>query len=86
LDESGTLIASNDVILVHCYILDKNGTVVSTADSEVEFSVSGTADMISPKTIKAEAGVATALIRVGKNSNDFTVSAKCGSMYTVADR
>jgi beta-galactosidase len=86
LDESGSLIAPNDVILVHCYILDKNGTVVSTADSEVEFSVSGTADMISPKTIKAEAGVATALIRVGKNSNDFTVSAKCGSMYTVADR
>lgn len=86
LDESGTLIASNDVILVHCYILDKNGTVVTSADSEVEFSVSGTADILSPKTIKAEAGVATALIRAGKNSSDFTVSAKCGSMYTVADR
>lgn len=85
-DESGTLISKNDVIFVHCYIFDKNGTVVSTADNEVEFSISGTAALLSPHKTKASSGVATALIRTGNSNNDFTISAKCGLMYTVADR
>lgn len=86
IDESGTLVAANDVVLVHCYILDENGTVVVTSSDEVEFSVSGTAQLLSPSKIKAEAGVATCLIHTGDSNNDFTISAKCGQMYTVIDK
>lgn len=86
IDESGNLISTNDVLLVHCYFLDNESNVVLSASDNVEFSVSGSAELLSPAVIKAENGVATALIRTGKSANDFTISAKCGSMYTVADK
>lgn len=86
IDESGTLIAANDVLLVRCYILDKDDTLIPTAESEVEFSVSGTAQLLSPSRVKADGGIATALIRTGNSSNDFTLSAKCGQMYTIVDK
>ncbi len=86
IDESGTLINDNDIVLVHCYILDNKSNTVLTADDEIEFSVTGTAQLMSPSVVKPEAGVGTCLIRTGKSSNDFTISAKCGRMYTVIDK
>ena len=86
LDESGTLASAFDVLLVHCYVLDANGTTVCDFSNEIEFSVNGTAKLISPSKIKAEAGVATALIQLGQSNNDFTVSAKCGMLSTVIDK
>jgi beta-galactosidase len=66
--------------------LDANGTTVCDFSNEIEFSVNGTAKLISPSKIKAEAGIATALIQLGQNNNDFTVSAKCGMLSTVIDK
>ena len=86
LDESGTHIGANDIIMVHCYVLDGNGNTVVTCDEGVEFDVTGTAQMLSPSIVKCEAGVATAIIRTGMSANDFAISAKCRGMYTVADR
>lgn len=85
IDESGTLISDNDIVLVHCYIVDNNGNTVK-CDSEVEFGVRGTAQLLSPVRVRAVAGIATCVIRTGKSSNDFTISAKCGQMYTVIDK
>ncbi len=85
-DESGTHIEANDIIMVHCYVLDANGNTVVNCDDEVEFSVTGTAQMLSQPKIKCEAGVATAIIRTGIIANDFAISARCKGMYTVADR
>nr|MCR5453908.1 DUF4982 domain-containing protein [Bacteroidales bacterium] len=39
LDESGTHIGANDIIMVHCYVLDGNGNTVVTCNDEVEFAV-----------------------------------------------
>lgn len=86
LDESGTLIGANDIIMVHCYVLDGNGNTVVTCKDSVEFSVTGTAQLLTPTIMKCEAGVATAIIRTGKSANDFAISAKCRGMYTAADR
>jgi hypothetical protein len=86
LDESGTHIGANDIIMVHCYVLDGNGNTVVTCDEGVEFDVTGTAQMLTPSIVKCEAGVATAIIRTGMSANDFAISAKCRGMYTVADR
>ena len=86
LDESGTHIGANDIVMVHCYVLDGNGNTVVTCGDGVEFSVTGTAQMLTPSVVKCEAGVATAIIRTGMSANDFAISAKCRGMYTVADR
>ena len=86
LDESGTHIGANDIVMVHCYVLDGNGNTVVTCSDGVEFSVTGTAQMLTPSVVKCEAGVATAIIRTGMSANDFAISAKCREMYTVADR
>ena len=85
-DESGTHIGANDIMMVHCYVLDGNGNTVATCDDSVEFDVTGTAQMLTPAVVKCEAGVATAIIRTGMSANDFAISAKCRGMYTVADR
>ena len=86
IDECGTLISDNDVVLVHCYVLDNKSNTVLNARDSIEFSVTGTAHLLSPGVMMPEAGVATCLIRTGKSSNDFTISAKCGLMYTVIDK
>jgi hypothetical protein len=86
LDESGTHIGANDIVMVHCYVLDGNGNTVVTCSDGVEFSVTGTAQMLTPSVVQCEAGVATAIIRTGMSANDFAISAKCRGMYTVADR
>jgi len=86
IDERGTLISANDIVLVHCYLLDNAGNRVLTCNDEVEFAVSGTAQLLSPARVNATAGVAACLIRTGKSANDFTISAKCGLLYTVADK
>ncbi|MBQ4406423.1 MAG: DUF4982 domain-containing protein [Bacteroidales bacterium] len=85
-DESGTHIGANDIMMVHCYVLDGNGNTVVTCDDSVEFDVTGTAQMLTSAVVKCEAGVATAIIRTGMSANDFAISAKCRGMYTVADR
>lgn len=86
LDESGTHIGINDIVMVHCYVLDGNGNTVVTCGDDVEFAVTGTAHMLTPPVMKCEAGVATAIIRTGMSANDFAISAKCRGLYTVADR
>lgn len=85
-DESGAMVQPNDIIFVHCYVLDKNGSIVVSCADSVEFSVTGTAQLLSPSVIKCESGVASALVRTGISANDIAISAKCGSMYSVIDR
>ena len=85
-DESGTHIGANDVVMVHCYVLDGNGNTVVNCIEDVEFAITGTAHMLTPAVVKCEAGVATAMIRTGASADDFAISARCNGMYTAADR
>jgi len=75
IDESGKQLESgqNDVVFVYASIVDDEGTVVPTADSEVHYEVDGDAELIGTNPIKAEAGIATILLRAGEESGTVTV-------------
>lgn len=67
-DFSGKNIALNtpDVIFVYAKIVDKNGTVVPTAQNKINFSLEGApenAELVGPVKVDAEAGIATVLLR-----------------------
>jgi beta-galactosidase len=57
LDADGT-----DAIFIRAEIVDKNGELVPSAAPQVTWNVSGSAALISEPAVKAEAGIATALI------------------------
>jgi beta-galactosidase len=64
---------------VFCYIaaVDDNGTINTDYSEEINVTLKGDLEMMNPDVIKAEAGIATALIRVGKSLNgSLSVKAK----------
>ncbi len=78
LDENGRKpqSACNDVLFVYVAAIDANGTVVPDFNQEVTVHIKGDAKVLNPETIVAEAGIATALIRIGKTGNKVEVDAK----------
>jgi len=64
-----------ELFFVHANIVDGNGTVVPSADSWVNFEVRGAARLVNPVHIQAEAGIASALLRVTEFPGDITVKA-----------
>jgi beta-galactosidase len=52
-----------DAIFVYATVCDALGTPVPDAATSVDFAVSGAAQLVSPATVPAEAGIATVLIR-----------------------
>ncbi len=77
IDESGRkpTAGTNDAVFVYASILDKNGTVVRINDAEVNFSIVGSAKVMNPHAITTEAGIATALIRIGKSKEPISITA-----------
>ncbi len=65
----------SETMFVYAYIRDNNGTVVSDASNAVTFSVTGQAVLVTPPTISAEAGIASALIRVSDQPGTIIVNA-----------
>ena len=65
----------NDVLFVYASIIDQNGTVVPDAESEVFFEVEGDAELIGYNPIKAEAGIATILLKLGESEREITLRA-----------
>ena len=84
-DESGKLpkANSNDVIFVYARIVDKNGTLTPVNGQKVEFIISGDAEIINPGEIESEAGIATALIRIGKKASLLKIRAIANDMKSV---
>jgi len=87
LDESGkpAEVGVNDVIFVYAEIIDRNGTVVPVNDLEVQFSLEGNAELISPTYIKIEAGIASALLRIGDKSGLIRITASAGKDLLLDD-
>lgn len=52
-----------DAIFVRAKLLDANGNAVPDADNKIRFFISGDAALVSPETVNAEAGIATALLK-----------------------
>jgi beta-galactosidase len=74
-----------DVVFVHASLIDKNGTVSCLDNStEVEFSVSGGAYIVSPAVVKARGGIATILVQSNSlKSGKIFISAKVKELKEV---
>ena len=70
----------SETIFVYASVVDSASTVVPDASDEVTFSVSGQATLASPTTVDAEAGIATALIRVSDLPGLITVTATASGL------
>nr|MDA3879831.1 beta-galactosidase [Prolixibacteraceae bacterium] len=82
IDESGKAPKAgvNDVVFVHARLLDDNGSVVRQNDVEVTFEIEGDAQILNPEAIKTEAGIATALIKIGNSNTPVTVKANSNNI------
>lgn len=69
-----------DIVFVYATIVDSLDHPVFTADSLVQFSVRGDADLIGDNPAKAEAGIATILLRAGTNAGKVMITASSGSL------
>ncbi|TKB96227.1 glycoside hydrolase family 2 protein [Pedobacter cryophilus] len=67
---------TNDVVFVYAEVLDANGTIIPAANHSIEFELQGDAENIAPKLVKAEAGIATILLKAGNKPGKIKVTAK----------
>lgn len=65
----------SETVFIYASILDSNGTLVSYASNKVTFDVTGEGTLINPSTVTAEAGIATALVRVTTEAGQINVIA-----------
>ncbi len=64
-DLSGKELAADgaDFVFLYAHVVDDNGTTVPDAANEITFSIDGAGDLIGIKEAKAEAGIATVLLK-----------------------
>lgn len=75
-DLKGDAIAnSEDMFFAYAKIVDENGTLVTDAKKQVSFHVTGSGFLVSPESVAAEAGIATALIRTTTQPGQIIVKA-----------
>lgn len=90
LDLSGYALKSNDIVFVHALLKDSNGEIVNNFKDEILFSLEGDAIIIGENPVYAEAGIASILVKTGKDLNNLKIEAKTvnnkliGS-YTIAE-
>ncbi len=66
----------NDVLLVYAYVKDAKKNQVFDASNSIHFEIeSGDAEIIGQKTVNAEAGIASVLVRAGSKAGTIKVSA-----------
>jgi beta-galactosidase len=83
-DYSGKKLSSgqNDIVFVYASVVDKNGTVIPGAINAVKLSVNGVGSLIGDSTVKAEAGIATFLIKAGDKKGGITLQATSEKLKT----
>ncbi len=66
-----------DMVFVYAKITDANGTIIPTATNEVTFSLAeGNAEIIGENPVKAEAGIATIILKTKNLKNSVKVIAE----------
>ncbi len=80
IDKSGRIPVSGvkDAVFVYARLLDENNTVVPQNGRVVNFLVNNDARVLNPEPIETEAGIAAALIRIGKKAGNVTIKAESG--------
>ncbi|MFV5698160.1 DUF4982 domain-containing protein [Flavobacterium sp. ZT3R17] len=67
---------SPDMVFVYAKITDANGTIIPTAMNEVTFALSGkNAALIGENPVKAEAGIATIILKTKNLKSPITIKA-----------
>ena len=72
-----------DMIFVYAKITDANGTIIPTATNEVTFTLTeGNAELIGENPVKAEAGIATIILKTKNLKSPVKVRAKSENLQT----
>jgi beta-galactosidase len=76
-DLSGIPISKNtaDVIFVYARICDENGTTIPDATNLVQFTIEGEGELIGENPVKAEAGIATILLKTELFTSPIVIEA-----------
>lgn len=76
-DESGKPATANvnDVLFVYIAAVDANGTVIPDFNGAIDITVGNGLEILNVEGITAEAGIATAVVKVGATSGSVPVSA-----------
>lgn len=84
IDESGVkpMAGVNDVVFVYASLKDENNTTVPMNGVNVLFEVEGDATILNPGAITTEAGIATALLRIGSSSDEIKITANAENLNT----
>jgi beta-galactosidase len=82
LDESGKepTAGSNDVLFLYIAAIDDQRTIVPDYSEVIHVNISGDASIMNVDEVKAEAGIATALIRIGQIGGEIKVVAESGAL------
>ncbi len=70
----------SDVVAVHARIVDAHGTLCAAAEDEVTFTLAGGAEIVGPAVVKAEAGIASIVVRVPAGGTDWQVAAHAAGL------
>lgn len=70
----------NDMIFIYAPVVDDNGTVVPDHKREISFKVKGDAGVIGPNPVFTEAGIATILLKAGKQPGTIEITASSGGL------
>jgi beta-galactosidase len=65
----------NDIVFVYASVVDEEGTVIPDADHPVRFTVEGGAELVGTNPRKAEAGIASILLRAGRSAGTVKITA-----------
>ncbi|WP_189663275.1 MULTISPECIES: hypothetical protein [unclassified Polaribacter] len=66
----------NDLVFVYASILDKNGTLITDVADKIQSDLLGVGELIGENPFKIEAGIATILLKINKQTEEIEISAK----------
>lgn len=82
LDESGKRAEAgcNDVLFLYISAIDQNGTLIPDFTGKADLAQHDNIELMNVGDLDFEAGIATALIRIGDKKGDCTLSATSGDL------
>ncbi len=85
IDESGRVpqAGMNDVVLLHFAAIDDQANIVPSYDSSVKLTIEGNAEVLNVGPIVSEAGIATALLRIGDQPGKISFRAESGDLEAI---
>lgn len=81
MDESGVAVSDNDVVFFYIRVVDKYGTVKPEYEGEITLKIEGDIELMNVGEIRAEAGIATAVIKVNSLVNGISIKATTADKF-----